>query len=525
MKKLSIFAVIAFILSLLFFSCWLFEEEDNNNNNNNNNNGNTNQTDDESVWANLFGTWHAANYVQHSTAQYGYKNENVLKTVKAHYLKSNNTVFPLYPGEAVYSYNQSTQSTLPADRATIWYYGLGTNTVSAENIPAGGALLAFNYNTNLNGNYENVTVTGQTPPSRSIFNGSSFKMPDSYRIDAGDLFKRRGNNQTLTSSIKSGLTASRAVAPSVTEKKFWAQDATNDSYYELTAECLAYNDRCEVWVEKGNGITITQATAVANEYKDYIYTKVAGALSTTYDLGVVGIMDTMQLADYFGDENGRLILLLLDIRDGYVDGGGYVAGYFHAVNFFNDDSPLEYRSNQCDMIYLDIYPEEVGSPSFYETLAHEMQHLMNFTTSLLYIMNDIRDTVMDTWLDEGLSSAAEYLYSGNVSQDRVDWYNNDPTTLISQGDNFYLWGNYGSQSQASVLNDYATVNLFFQWLRVQFTAGIYKSIFSAEYSDYKAISSNFEMSRSAGNRSANSEEELIFIPGGSKHKKLKKAGK
>lgn len=97
---------------------------------------------------------------------------------------------------------------------------------------------------------------------------------------------------------------------------------------------------------------------------------------------------------------------------------------------------------------------------------------------------------MDLWINEGLSSAAEYVYSNKVSEERVSWYNGDETGYIAKGDNFYLWNNYTELNKNTILNDYATVNLFFQWLRVQYGEGIYKKIFSAHYSDYNAVTSS-----------------------------------
>ncbi|MCL2210886.1 MAG: hypothetical protein FWB95_03070 [Treponema sp.] len=293
--------------------------------------------------------------------------------------------------------------------------------------------------------------------------------------------------------------------PSIMEKSFWAQDNRTETFYKVNARCMAWNSRCEVWVEKGKGIKESQAEAVADEYKDKIYPRLMESLGWYYVFSDVGKKYTMEVADLFGDANGRLTILLLDIQDGFVDidTDPYIAGYFYALDFFDDafvqtqaGAP---RSNECDMIYMDIYPSIVGSENFYETLAHEMQHMMNIITTFL-VRVDTNDKIypMDLWIDEGLSSAAEYLYSGKVSQNRVDWYNHDNTGYISKGDNFYLWDNHKAVPR-SILNDYATVNLFFQWLRVHYGTDVYGDILISMHSDFNAVSSTTKINQAWAN--------------------------
>jgi hypothetical protein len=101
---------------------------------------------------------------------------------------------------------------------------------------------------------------------------------------------------------------------------------------------------------------------------------------------------------------------------------------------------------------------------------------------------------MDIWINEGLSCAAEWVYSGNHDNDYMEWYNEDNTKLISRGNNFYVWDNrYGTASTNThpnaVLDDYATAYLFFQWLRLQSggSTDIYKRIISSGNGDYLAV--------------------------------------
>ena len=221
-----------------------------------------------------------------------------------------------------------------------------------------------------------------------------------------------------------------------------------------------------MYVEKTSNITIADGQAIAEEFDNNIYTQITTNFGTESDV----------------DSNGKIILLFLDIKDGYSGSGGYVAGYFYSYHEF--DSTTYPYSNEADMIFLDTYPAVAGSSSSFETVAHEFQHLINFSTT--YFDNG---TYQETWINEGLSSGAEYVYSGEVSQSRVDYYNADPQLStnpddsIAYGNNFFIWGND--------LEDYATVSLFFQWLRIHASngTGIYKEILASSYRDYRAVTS------------------------------------
>ncbi|MDR3193519.1 MAG: hypothetical protein LBT87_10685, partial [Treponema sp.] len=136
---------------------------------------------------------------------------------------------------------------------------------------------------------------------------------------------------------------------------------------------------------------------------------------------------------------------------------------------------------------VDTYPGKPGEEDSNKTLAHEMQHLMNFVTSTQIRVNEEKKLIylMDTWIDEGLSGAAEYIYLNSHTLERYGWFNSDPEGTIARGNNFFVWGNLQDNS---VLDDYATAYLFFQWLRLQSgDTRIYKNIIKSPYSDYRAV--------------------------------------
>jgi len=269
----------------------------------------------------------------------------------------------------------------------------------------------------------------------------------------------------------------------VLSKKFWAQNVVTGDFYQVDAELLAESKNCKVWVEKGTGVTAATANSMAKAYEDTILPKMLKTFGMAIDFkynGEIVAHNTMELADWYGDRDGKLSILLLDIKDGYTTGSSYVAGYFWGGNFIEDP-----HSNLCDMIYIDTYPGKPGTAESNGTFAHEMQHMMNLITTQV-----TRSNVMDLWIDEGLATQAEWLIEGSHPESRWAWYNYDLSGLIKTGNNFFVWGNHENESQEAVMDDYATAYLFFQWLRLQ--AGnndIYYDIITSGNYDYKAVTS------------------------------------
>jgi len=291
-------------------------------------------------------------------------------------------------------------------------------------------------------------------------------------------------------------------------RKFWAQNADNEKFYQLDAELLAENTRCRVWVEKGSGVTAATANSVANEYANNIYNKMLNNFG--WDVKVNN-MNTMEYAHYFATgetNNAKLTILLLDIKDGYKSGENesYVAGYFWPYDFLlPTNTPQGYKSNVLDMIYIDTNPglSDGKINEVYMTLAHEMQHFMNFTSSIAYRVTNNTIYAMETWIDEGLSSAAEWVYSGKHIADKVDWFSNNGNGDnligdINKGNNFYVWGNREQGNQYAILDDYATVYLFFQWLRLQSHDSIYKEIIKSPSTDKQAVINAFNAKNISG---------------------------
>jgi hypothetical protein len=248
------------------------------------------------------------------------------------------------------------------------------------------------------------------------------------------------------------------------KKTFWARNFSSGKDYSVNAVQLWDGDKCIVWAERSAAVPIETGKKLATEYEKNIRPKI---------METFGSEEIMAGGDMDGD--GKLTLLLLDIQDGYAGSGAYTAGYFFSNDLFKANASN--HSNERDMIYVDTNPSMLLSSASYATIAHELQHFINYNTR---IQN--KHPAMDTWIDEGLSAAAEYVYLGRQSAERIDHFSRSET--IRQGNNFFVWG----EKSENILDEYSTVYLFFQWLSIQSGGNeIYKKIIESPDGDYRAV--------------------------------------
>jgi hypothetical protein len=249
---------------------------------------------------------------------------------------------------------------------------------------------------------------------------------------------------------------------------FWAQDLVKKEYYRVDAVLLAEGETCVVWADRRAGVSVAAGRAVAGEYDERIYNGIVGAF---------GSDEIMEKYDV--DRDGKFTLFLLDIKDGFNGSGAYTAGYFSSIDLFSSGSFPQ--SNERDMIYVDTYPSKLRSKESYATIAHELQHFINYASRL-----SAGKDLMEDWIDEGLSAAAEQIYLGRHSEERIAHFNASET--IPRGNNFFVWGEKRDGYPNSILDEYATVYLFFQWLRLQSGGtAIFRRIIDSKHSDYRAV--------------------------------------
>jgi hypothetical protein len=247
---------------------------------------------------------------------------------------------------------------------------------------------------------------------------------------------------------------------------FYAMNFKTNEPYRIETVKLFENERCIIYKSTDSAGTVAQgAAAIGAKFQDKIYPSITDVFGEPLDI----------------DGNGKVILILMDIIDGLTD--SYVAGYFFSADMYSK-TDISY-SNEGEILYIDDNDVTPGSESFYATMAHEFQHLLRFSDYARRKNNgeDISET--EVWLNEGLSTAAEYIYLDSHINEYISHFNSDPNRTIRNGNNFYFWddNNY---------DDYATAYLFFQWLRTQAETGadkytIYRKICESGKSGYEGV--------------------------------------
>jgi len=291
--------------------------------------------------------------------------------------------------------------------------------------------------------------------------------------------------------------------PKVIKKSFYVHNFKTNGADLVETGLLADGRYCHVYVGRGVDKAKDLAKSIANTFDNNIYNKMIQNFSFSKDDGLEyegnKLNNTLDMIKYLGKGgDGKINIVLVDIQDNYQQGvnNAYTAGYFLNTDFYErNSSPSNRYSNECAVIFVDTYPGNPGSDDSNSTLAHEMQHMMNFLNCWVLEKPDF-----DTWIDEGLSLTAEYLFLGKQLAARVSHYNNDPSGLIQKGNNFFVWGNRSNENIYYNLDDYATDYLFFQWLRLQTSNDIFYSIMFSSENNYQAVLDAYNDRASSSNK-------------------------
>ena len=194
-------------------------------------------------------------------------------------------------------------------------------------------------------------------------------LPKSHSIHASDLLWK--NELEVREYIKAHPNAlqrtslKKTTAYSVGATKSWYADnlitQKNSDRYLVPSTCQAVGTHCYVFVEDASwGSRVKQASV--DSVRIYFDSK------TPTDL-TKGIYQTD--VDAFGnppdvDNDPKIIILMMDIKDGYTSGGtsGYVEGYFYSFNEIDPDSSPQYStSNFTEIFYLDTNPLDLATTS------------------------------------------------------------------------------------------------------------------------------------------------------------------
>ena len=208
--------------------------------------------------------------------------------------------------------------------------------------------------------------------------------------------------------------------PIGTERTFFAPDFRSLQQYTVPAVLRGVGEFCYLYVEE-------------SEWERRVTPRTVDAIIRAFDertpAGPRGIYPTV--TELFGappdvDANGRVILLLLNIRDRADVTGGYTAGFFNSADQGRGvlRNPgfrgLAIRSNVADMLYIDTFPLDINGEAAHNVIAHELQHLIHWR-------HDSREEI---WVDEGCADYAAFV-CGYVSREHLAAFEKTPSISLT----------------------------------------------------------------------------------------------
>lgn len=200
---------------------------------------------------------------------------------------------------------------------------------------------------------------------------------------------------------------------------FWTKNIVENKFEQTKAVVKAIGKHCYVFLEEGKSISAEAIEKVRQNFDEVIYPTNTATFGSEWKPGIDG------------DE--RITLLMFDIKDGYNGSGGFVGGYFYAVDsYLQDKLPEHVKSNQREMFYLDINPSDPASDRYLSTIAHEFQHMIHFNN----------DPSEYTWVNEACSQIAPYLCGfGHANQ--VHAFMRTPDNSMTAWSKEQMLANYG----------------------------------------------------------------------------------
>ena len=233
---------------------------------------------------------------------------------------------------------------------------------------------------------------------------------------------------------------------------------------KIKADLKYSGEKVDIWVHD-NQISDAQAIRIGQEFDNNIYPLMTTNFGEESDL----------------DNNNKINILIYDIKDNFGDTNVFTQGYFNPMDLYDVEG-----SNNGEVLYIDTYPTmditdsygNQGIENLYTVIVHEFQHMISFNENAIKGYSGS----LDTWIDEGLSMAAEQLYTNKPRMDRINYYNQ--SSSITNGHSLLYWGDNND-----TLSNYSLSYLFMEYLNAQADIGdsIYKEIIQNPNSDYKAI--------------------------------------
>jgi hypothetical protein len=306
-------------------------------------------------------------------------------------------------------------------------------------------------------------------------------LPKSYPIHASDLLwkkdleVRQYIKEHPEALHKSSLRKTTAYIVGST-KQWYADDLslTNGPRYLVPSTCKAVGTNCYIFVEDASWTSGRVNQTAVDSVRIYFDSKTpANPSKGIFEMDTAAFGNPPDV-----DDDPKIIILMLDIKDGYSSsssGGGYIEGYFFSFNEINPTTPGYSTSNFAEIFYLDTNPLDLtttsGLYSGLSTLAHEFQHMIHFN----YDRSEI------TFVNEGCSTLAEVncgfpIYSQS-------YYSIEP--------DHYLF-DWRRSDGTAVLTDYSRAARFFVYMRDQVGMGLFKPLVASTLTGTAGIDAGFQ---------------------------------
>ncbi|HOI29526.1 MAG TPA: kelch repeat-containing protein [Melioribacteraceae bacterium] len=274
------------------------------------------------------------------------------------------------------------------------------------------------------------------------------------------------------------------------KKNLWTADLSTGQYYQVETTCRGIGNYCYVFVEDAVwGIRVDQAS-IENIIATFEKSTPANSNKGIYQTNVEAFGSPPDV-----DNDPKIIICILDIRDNYSPGNAYIAGYYDSANQFNYST-----SNNCEMYYMDCDPAILTNQNSFRTIcstmAHEFQHMIMFNYH--GIINQGRQ---QTFFNEGSSLAAEVINGYPVYEQNSLFNLNSNRSLL-------LWN--PNNNLNDVLFDYSRAARFFLYLKEQFGISLFKHFVQAPVTGIDAFD-QYALPAIATNRRFNDIVEDWYI--------------
>lgn len=238
------------------------------------------------------------------------------------------------------------------------------------------------------------------------------------------------------------------------KKNWWAANLFTGTYYQTATTCRGIGNYCYIFVEDTEWGRRVDQSSIDNIINAFEKSTPANINKGIYQNNIEAFGNPPDV-----DNDPRIIICVLNIKDNYSLNNAYIAGYFDSANQFNFAT-----SNNCEIYYMDCDPGNLMNPSSFRnissTMAHEFQHMIMFNYHGI-----INAGVQWTFFNEGSSLAAELINGYPIYEQNALFNVNTNRSLL-------IWNPNNNLNDA--LYDYSRAARFFLYLKEQFGVSIFK---------------------------------------------------